>query len=139
MKVLALDVGTKTIGVAIGWTLNQITQPLMTMQRKSVKKDARKLQELCLVQAIEQIVVGLPVELDGNEGRSARLARQIGDAVEELTKLPVEFQDEQFSTVEAEKRLIESGKNGFQRKAIIDQVAAMVILEDWFAQRSERK
>ena len=79
MKILALDVGTKTIGVATGWTSNQITQPLVTLQRKSVKKDAVQLQTICQQQSIEHLVVGLPLELDDQEGRSARLARQVGD------------------------------------------------------------
>ena len=135
MKILALDVGTKTIGVAIGWTINQITQPVLTLQRKSVKKDSLELQNICGQLEIECIVVGLPLELDGKEGRSARLARQVGDALQGLTELPTEYQDERYSTVEAERRLIEAGKDGRERKKLIDQVAAMVILEDWLSER----
>jgi len=133
MKILALDVGTKTIGIAIGWTTNQITQPVLTLQRKSVKKDSLRLQEICRKQEIDCLVVGLPLELDGKEGRSARLARQVGDALQERTGLPLHYQDERYSTVEAENRLQEAGKSALERKAIIDQVAAMVILEDWFS------
>ena len=135
MKVLVLDVGTKTIGVAQGWTTNQITQPVKTLQRKSVNKDSVQIQRLCLQLEIEHIVVGLPLELDGAEGRSARLARQVGQATHELTGLPVSYQDERFSTVEAERRLREAGKDSREQKAVIDQVAAMIILEDWFASR----
>ena len=133
MKVIALDVGTKTIGIAIGWTTTHLTQPVMTLQRKSVKKDARVLEDICKRQDVTKIVVGLPVELDGTEGRSARLARQVGDELQSITGLPTEYQDEQYSTLEAEKRLRESGKNSREQKQMIDQVAAMVILEDWFA------
>ena len=132
MKILALDVGTKTIGLATGYSKTRITQPLFTLQRKSVKKDTDQLLEVCGKHEIEQLVVGLPLELSGEEGRSARLARQVGDMLAEKTKLPLDYQDERFSTVEAEKRLIDAGKNAKQRKAIIDQVAAMVILEDWW-------
>ena len=77
-------------------------------------------------------MVGLPLELSGKEGRSARLARQIGDSLAEKTGLPLSYHDERFSTVEAEERLLAAGKNAKQRKQIIDQVAAMVIIEDWW-------
>ena len=70
--------------------------------------------------------------LDGTEGRSARLARQIGTALEDLGSYEIHYQDERFSTVEAEKRLIASGKSAKKRKKEIDQAAAAVILEHWF-------
>ena len=137
MKVIALDVGTKTIGVAIGWTTTHLTQPVMTLQRKSVKKDARLLEDVCKRQEVAMIVVGLPIELDGKEGRSARLARQVGDELQAITGLPTEYQDEQYSTLEAQKRLRESGKNSREQKKMVDQVAAMVILEDWFGHQKK--
>jgi putative Holliday junction resolvase len=77
-------------------------------------------------------VVGLPIELSGKEGRSARLARQVGDMLAEKTGLPLVYHDESFSTVEAETRLQTLGKNEQQRKEMIDQIAAVVILEDWW-------
>jgi putative Holliday junction resolvase len=80
---------------------------------------------------VEAIVVGLPYKLDDTEGRSARLARQIGEAIKEATGLTVHYQDERYSTVVAEEKLIASGYDGRQRKAIIDQAAAAVILDDW--------
>ena len=80
---------------------------------------------------VEIVVVGLPYELDDSEGRSARLARQIGDAIAERTSVVVHYQDERYSTVVAEEKLIASGYTGQQRKSIIDQAAAAVILDDW--------
>jgi putative Holliday junction resolvase len=80
------------------------------------------------------VVVGLPFELDGSEGRSARLARQVGDALGTATGLPIFYQDERYSTVVAEERLRAAGYNGYQRKSIIDQAAAAVILGDYFDQ-----
>ena len=79
----------------------------------------------------EHLVVGLPYELDGSEGRSARLARQVGDAVAELTGLPITYVDERYSSVEAERQLIEANVSRKKRKEIIDQAAAMVILQAW--------
>ncbi len=73
----------------------------------------------------------LPYELDGAEGRSARLARQIGVALGARTGLPIHYQDERYSTVEASRKLTEQGLNSRQQRSVIDQAAAAVILQDW--------
>ena len=80
---------------------------------------------------VERVIVGMPYQLDDTEGRSARLARQIGEALAETTGIPVEYQDERYSTVVAEEKLRASGYSGQQRKSIIDQAEAAVILDDW--------
>jgi len=131
--ILSLDVGTKTIGIArvsVGATL---VSPHSTIARKGVRKDVARLLELCRSQKAEAVVVGLPYELDGAEGRSARLARQVGDALAEASGLPVHYQDERYSTVEAARRLQEAGHSARDQRSIIDQAAAAVILEDWLA------
>ena len=74
-------------------------------------------------------VVGLPLELDGTEERSARLARQIGEALDAATECAVHYMDERFSSVEAEQKLIEMNVSRKRRKEVVDQVAAIVILE----------
>lgn len=130
--ILSLDVGTKTIGVARAYTDGpQIASPLMTLRRKSVKKDAAALAELCSKHSIDAVVVGLPLEEDGAEGRAVRLARQVGDALGEASGLPIHYQDERYSTLEASRRLSERGLDARRQKAVIDQAAAAVILEDW--------
>jgi len=131
---LALDVGTKTIGVAIGE--RGIVLPVCTLARRSVVKDAAQVRELCVKRKVTQVVVGLPYELDGTETRSARLARQVGDAVA-ASGMPVHYQDERFTTVEAIERLGAAGVYGSQRKAAVDQVAAVVILEEWLKARGD--
>lgn len=89
-SILAFDVGTKTIGVARVYVRGpRVPSPLTTLSRKSVKKDAAALAALCKKHDAAELVVGLPYELDGTEGRSARLARQIGEALAALTGLPV--------------------------------------------------
>lgn len=132
MICLSLDVGTKTIGVARGHRETGIASPLMTLSRQSVKKDAVRLHAICMEQQVQLVVVGLPLMLDGTEGRAVRLARQIGEALRENESYDVVYQDERFSTIEAERRLIESGKSAKKRKQEIDQAAAAVILEHWF-------
>ena len=109
-KVLSLDVGTKGIGVAKGYSQEQMVFPVCTLSRQSVKKDAQKLAEMCVKEGIDHVVVGLPLLADGSEGRSARLARQVGDALHELTKLPVDYEDERDSSIEASSRLQDAGR-----------------------------
>ena len=130
-KILGLDVGTKTIGVATGQQELQFTTPLKVLSRKSVRVDSATLVELCKQLNIFEVVVGLPLMLDGTEGRSARLARQIGDALVSHG-LTVHYQDERFSTVEAHRRLLKTGGSARKRKQKIDAAAAAVILESWF-------
>ena len=129
--IIALDVGTRTIGIARAHSVDGIATPHSTLSRKGVKKDTDKLIHLMSELRVEIVVVGLPYELDDSEGRSARLARQIGDAIAERTSVVVHYQDERYSTVVAEEKLIASGYTGQQRKSIIDQAAAAVILDDW--------
>ena len=126
--ILGLDVGSKTIGVAKVSVENEITTPVLTLKRQSVKKDVARIQQLCVEMSIVEIVVGLPIQLDGEEGRSAKLARQIGSGLEE-SNCTIYYQDERFSTVDAQQRMIDAGKSSQKRKKSIDAVAACVILE----------
>ena len=129
--VVALDVGTKTIGVAACDPLRISVRPVRTLKRKGVKSDAVALARVIEELGSEVIVVGLPLELDGTEARSARLARQIGAAIGEKTGLPVQYCDERYSSVDAERELIEANVSRARRKEVIDQAAAMVILRAW--------
>ena len=133
--IIALDVGTRTIGIARAQRTHGIPTPHCTLSRQGVKKDTAKLVHIIQELRVETVVVGLPYELDDTEGRSARLARQIGESVKEATGIDVHYQDERYSTVVAEERLIEGGYNAQQRKGIIDQAAAAVILSDWLETR----
>ncbi len=134
--IIALDVGTRTIGIARAHSVGGIATPHSTLSRKGVKKDTAKLIHLMNELHVDIVVVGLPYELDDSEGRSARLARQIGEAIAESTDAQVHYQDERYSTVVAEEKLIARGYNGHARKNIIDQAAAAVILDDWLSGQS---
>ena len=129
-KIMGLDVGTKTIGIATGQRQLQFSTPLKVLSRKSVRVDSTVLGDLCNQLNICEIVVGLPLMLDGTEGRSARLARQIGEALLKQGFV-VHYQDERFSTVDAQRKLIEAGMSSHKRKKHIDAAAAAVILEAW--------
>jgi len=130
-RVIGLDVGTKTIGVAVSDPLRMFAQPVETVGRKGLKTDLPKLQALVVRHEVDAIVVGLPLELDGSESRSARLARQVGDGLGELTGLPVHYVDERFSSVEAERALVQQDVSRKRRKQIIDQAAAVLILQGY--------
>jgi len=129
--ILALDVGTKTIGIARVMAGLRLASPHSTLARKGVKKDVVRLAQLCVELSATEVVVGMPYELDGTEGRSARLARQIGQALSQATGLPIHYQDERYSTVEASRRLQAAGHSARDQRSIIDKAAAAVILEDW--------
>ncbi len=130
-RVIALDVGTKTIGVAMSDPTRLLASPVTTIRRKGVRRDAEVIVALIEEREVVHVVVGLPYELDGTEARSARLARQIGEAVAERTGLPTDYVDERYSSVDAERQLIEADVSRARRKQIIDQAAAVVILESW--------
>jgi putative Holliday junction resolvase len=107
--------------------------PHSTLRRKGLKTDVPKLAHLMKALSADLVVVGLPYELDDAEGRAARLARQVGEALQAATNLRVVYQDERYSTVVAEERLKAAGLDGYQRKQRIDQAAAAIILGDFLA------
>ena len=129
---VGLDVGTKTIGVARSPAGGPaIVTPQLVLRRQGLKSDIPRL--LAIVEpwgSVEAFVVGLPLDLDGNEGRSARLARQVAEALI-ARGFTVELQDERFSTVEASHRLRRGGMSARAQRGVIDSAAAAVILEDW--------
>lgn len=137
IPALGLDVGTKTIGVARTDSLGWMAHPVTTLSRKGVRQDVERLVPLVEAHGAGILVVGLPYELDGTEERSARLARQVGDALAERTGLNVRYVDERFSSVEAERRLIEAGVSRKKRKQVIDQMAAVIILETWLSMEKQ--
>ena len=130
-RVIALDVGTKTIGVAMSDPLGITANPVCTLARKGVKKDVRALVELCVGKDVDALIVGLPLELDDTEERSARLARQVGQAMGEALGLEPVYIDERYTSVDAEEALIEADLSRKKRKGVIDQAAAVLILRSY--------
>ena len=128
---MALDVGTKTIGVAVSDALGMLAHPVTTVSRKGVRKDVIQIAAIIEERRVERVIVGLPLELDGTEERSARLARQVGKAVRESTGLRVGYLDERYSSVDAERQLIQADVSRSRRKEIIDQQAAVLILQSF--------
>ncbi len=134
-RVLGLDPGERRIGVALSDTMGMIAQPYMVIDRR--RQDlAATLRALCEDQEVGTVVVGLPVSLSGEEGEAARRARAFGAAVEEILGCEVVYQDERFTTVQAEDALLEAGMRRAERRERRDKVAAALMLQGFLdAQR----
>jgi len=128
---MGLDVGTKTIGIAVSDESRLIATPHRTLSRRSVARDVEELAADIGEREVDAFVVGLPYELDGSEARSARLARQIGEALAERYGFPVHYVDERFTSVDAERQLIEARVSRQRRREVIDQQAACIILQSF--------
>lgn len=140
MRALGLDVGMKTIGVAVSDELGLAAHPRLTLPRKGTRADVEAIAELVAREGAEVVVVGLPLSLDGKIGPRARrvlafveaLRARLGDA------LPVETWDERFSTVAAERVLLEADLSRARRKEVIDKQAAAYILQGWLDARRSK-
>jgi putative Holliday junction resolvase len=131
MRTLGLDVGTKTLGVAVSDGLGLTAQALTTVRRTSLKADLSALVELVREHEVERFVLGLPLNMDGSEGPRAEATRKFAQALGEALGLPVELWDERLSTVAAERTLLEANLSRAKRREVIDQMAAQFILQGW--------
>ena len=131
MRVMGLDVGTKTVGVAVSDALGMTAQGLRVVRRKNLRSDVGELKRVIREHEVSRVVVGLPLNMDGSEGPRATASREFGAMLAEATGLPIEYWDERLSTVAAERMLIEGDVSRERRKQVIDQVAASIILQGW--------
>jgi len=129
-RILGLDPGERRVGVALSDPTGTIASPHSVIDRRSVKL-TEAVRSLCEEHDVERIVVGLPTGLSGAEGPSAKAARAVGTSVTEVTGIPVEYQDERFTTVTAEAALLEGGVRREKRRDVRDKVAAAVILQTY--------
>ncbi|MFA5581896.1 MAG: Holliday junction resolvase RuvX [Paracoccaceae bacterium] len=127
--IAGLDLGDKTIGIAISDTRRTIATPLETIRRKRFGLDAARLLNIVQARAITGLVLGLPRNMDGSEGPRAQSTRAFARNLERLTDLPISFWDERLSTVAAERALIEADTSRKRRAEVIDHVAAGYILQ----------
>ena len=130
-RTMALDVGKARIGVAITDELGYTAQPLLTVWRKSPGEDMRSLLRLIRRHGVAAIVVGNPMHLDGGLLPFAAKVQALAAELAARSGLPVHLFDERLTTVEAHSILDAAGHGTQGRKAVIDQVAAVVILRDW--------
>ncbi len=133
-RYLGLDPGERRVGVAVSDATGTIATPLEFLDSRAESHEQR-LVDLCSEWEITEIVVGLPVSLDGTEGPAAARSRVFGDAVAGRTGVSVVFHDERFTTVTAEQALLESGMKRRSRSQKRDQIAAAVMLQSFLDKR----
>lgn len=134
MRILGLDYGSKTVGVAMTDALGMTVQPYKTIQRERESKLRQTLSEIAEIveqYQIEKIVMGLPLNMDDTEGDRAAKTRDFAEKLKLRVAVPIEFTDERLTTVEAEEILDQSGIPRSEQKKVIDQVAAQLILEQY--------
>ena len=139
MIILGIDLGKARTGVAICDKGELLASPLTVVTEYHREQLVEKLAVLAKENKVELLAVGLPRNMDGSEGESAQNAREIGALLEEATGLPVEFVDERGTTITAHGYLNETNTRGKKRKAVVDAVAATVILEDCLRRRRNQR
>jgi putative holliday junction resolvase len=127
--LIGLDLGTKTIGVAVSDPSRRLAAPVVTIARSRFANDAERLFELAAERRAVGFVLGLPLNMDGSEGSRAQATRAFARNLAKLTALPIALWDERLSTAAVERVLIEADVSRRKRKAVIDQHAAAYILQ----------
>jgi len=129
MRVIGLDLGEKTIGVAVSDPLGLTAQGIETIKRNNLESDLKRLQELCQEWQVTTLVLGMPRNMNGTYGPRAESTREFGQLLEQELKLPVKYWDERLTTVAAEKMLLQGDLSRRKRKKVIDKIAAVMILQ----------
>lgn len=129
MRTLAVDPGTKRVGIAVSDPTGTIAQALTTIEAAPAESLAKRLADIALQQGAGRVVVGMPRRLDGSYGPEAKAARELADGIRKASGLPVELVDERLTTVAAERSLLEGGMRRAKRRQSIDRVAATILLQ----------
>ena len=140
MRIMGLDFGSKTVGVALSDSLLITAQGLEIIGRKEENKLRRtlaRIEELIQEYEVTEIVLGLPKNMNGTEGERVALTREFAEKLERRTGLPVIFWDERLTTVAADKAMMEAGIRRERRKEYVDKIAASLILQGYLDIRRE--
>ena len=137
-RILGLDLGQKTIGVAISDPLGFTAQGLTTIRRSNKEKDIEDLRKICEDYKVETIVIGLPKNMNGTIGPSGELAMAFGKLIADELKIEVKFWDERLTTVAAHKAMLEADLSRSKRKKIVDKVASTYILQGYLDMSSRQ-
>ena len=128
---MALDVGSRTIGIACSDALLMTAQGIETIRRTSLENDFNRLRELISEYEVHELVVGMPKNMNGTKGDRSEKTEEFVEKMKAVIDLPVTFWDERLSTVMAERQLIAADVSRKKRKGIIDKMAAVVILQGY--------
>ena len=130
-RLIGIDLGTKTLGLALSDVNRSIASGLTTLSRTRFAADAGKLLALAAEHGVGGFVLGLPFNLDGSQGPRVQATRAFARNLGKLTPLPILLWDERLTTREAQRALHSAGKNAKQSKKMIDQVAAQILLQNY--------
>ncbi len=128
-RLMGLDVGTKTVGLALSDVTWMIATPMETLKRVKFTKDALKLKDIITTQNVKGLVIGLPINMDGSEGPKCQSVRQFAENLEEHVDIPMAFWDERLSTVAVTRTLLEADMSRARRGEVVDKMAASYILQ----------
>lgn len=136
VRALGVDLGSKRIGIAVSDLSGTIASALTTVHRsKSRRHDHAEIAKLVEVEECEVVVVGLPLSLDGTHGPAAKAATKESKQMASVVGVPIEMYDERFTTVTAERHMLEVGLDAKQRRQVVDKAAAAVMLQAWLEHR----
>ena len=131
-RIMALDIGDVRIGIAISDLMHIIANPLETYTRKgNLQADAEYIADIAKEKDVELMISGLPLGLKGEENVQTAKTREFVDKLKEICDVPIEYLDERFTTISAERVLIEGNVRREKRKKVIDKVAATIILQNY--------
>ncbi len=142
MRIMGLDFGSKTVGVAISDELLFTAQGKEIIRRKEenkLRQTLARIEELIVEYGVEEIVLGLPKNMNNTEGERVELTMEFKDKLERRTGLPVHMWDERLTTVAADKAMIEAGLRREERKEHVDKIAAVFILQGYLDMRSMKE
>lgn len=139
MKIMAVDLGQVRTGLAVSDPTEQLASPVGTITEKNTDKLLEKVAAAAREQGVQQLVVGHPRNMDGSRGESARRAESFAASLEKAAALPVVLWDERMTTVSAIGYLNQTDTRGKKRKAVVDTVAATIILQDYLDSRRMRQ
>lgn len=139
MIIMSVDLGKARTGLALCDKTEFLASPYKVIFEKSPNRLPERVAEAAKEANAELIVVGLPKNMDGSEGESAKNARAFAESLSELTGLPVEMQDERGTTITAHSFLNDTNTRGKKRKNVVDEVAATIILQDYLDKRKASK
>lgn len=131
MRYLALDVGDRRVGIATGDSSIRLATPVDVIERSTIARDSQAIVAAARRYGAEELIVGLPKNMDGTVGPQAEAAKAYGDEIGRVCNLPVIYWDERLSTAEAMRRTHETGGRGKKARRSLDAIAAAVILQDF--------
>lgn len=135
MRVMALDVGDRKIGIAISDSLLLTAQGRPTLRRKDLESDIKTLRQLVLENEVHEIIVGQPLHMNGQASRQSEKVARFAEQLHKAVEIPIVFWDERLTSFAAEQHLEEMGLNWRKRKEHVDKIAAMIILQNYLDSR----